>query len=174
METLCLIASYFLILRSIAFVGVFSHFVKGTLDLFLKIPMKSTCQQTIVCVKNIVVESFFWLLSYNQMVFDQRFKMDFYETIKSRIVYNNAFCRNKISFKIGASHLFYVQDPTEEAIVLLEARIQNGLDAPNHCIHSMVSCMVIGLSFNLISFSRMGNALEPHNKFDIVVLLAYE
>lgn len=101
-------------------------------------------------------------------------KWTFTRPLKVESCPTNAFCRNKINFKIGASHLFYVQDPTEEAIVLLEARIQNGLDAPNHCIHSMVSCMVIGLSFNLISFSRMGNALARHNKFDIVVLLAYE
>lgn len=46
-------------------------------------PIKSTRQQTIVCVENLVTESLFLLLSYNQLVLDQRFKMDFCETIKS-------------------------------------------------------------------------------------------
>lgn len=66
-----------------AYVGVFSHLVKDVFYLFVKMPIKSTRQQTIVCVENLVTESLFLLLSYNQLVLDQRFKMDFCETIKS-------------------------------------------------------------------------------------------
>jgi len=64
----------------------FSRLVKDTLEMFVKIPIKPTRQQTIACVENLVAESFFCLLSYSQLVC---------ETIKSWTVSAvNTICRN--------------------------------------------------------------------------------